>query len=248
PREYLAKYASERVRNIGGAWLGATLGCCECHDHKFDPFTTRDFYRLEAFFADVKQWGVYSDYGYTPNPELKGFNNDYPFPPEIEVASPYLARRQERFRRQIHEVLAASATTLAADDRRWKAFEAWTQGARDVVRSAPDGWVVAPVVDVENAVKPVKPKAKAKGAAAKKAAKPAAGDPAATSTVVPQDDASLLITGKAVKGDQLRIRLRPAAGWLAAIRLELLPHETHKGMVTRDGAETTMVQVAAALR
>ena len=94
PKEYLAKYAADRVRTVAATWLGATLGCAECHDHKFDPFTTRDFYRLEAFFADVKQWGVYADYGYTPNPELKGWNNDYPFPPEIKVACPYQSRGQ----------------------------------------------------------------------------------------------------------------------------------------------------------
>ncbi|HUY35573.1 MAG TPA: PSD1 and planctomycete cytochrome C domain-containing protein [Pirellulales bacterium] len=58
PKEYTAKYAADRVRNTGGIFLGATLGCAECHDHKFDPFTTRDFYRFEAFFADVKELAV----------------------------------------------------------------------------------------------------------------------------------------------------------------------------------------------
>ena len=48
---------------------------------------------MEAFFADIKQWGVYQDYGYTPNPDLKGWDNDHPFPPEIEVDSPYLKGR-----------------------------------------------------------------------------------------------------------------------------------------------------------
>ena len=42
---YLAKYAGDRVRTVSNAWLGSTMGCCECHDHKFDPFTTKDFYR-----------------------------------------------------------------------------------------------------------------------------------------------------------------------------------------------------------
>ena len=54
-REYLAKYAAERVRNLSGVWLGTTLGCAECHDHKFDPFTTREFYSMEAFFADITE-------------------------------------------------------------------------------------------------------------------------------------------------------------------------------------------------
>ncbi len=59
-KEYLAKYIAERVRNASGTWLGVTLGCAECHDHKYDPFTTRDFYRFEAFFADIEERGLYS--------------------------------------------------------------------------------------------------------------------------------------------------------------------------------------------
>jgi hypothetical protein len=57
-KEYLAKYAADRVRATSTTWLGATLGCAECHDHKFDPYTTKDFYSFEAFFADIKEVGV----------------------------------------------------------------------------------------------------------------------------------------------------------------------------------------------
>ncbi len=63
PKEYLAKYASDRVRTTAAVWLGATLGCAECHDHKFDPFTARDFYSMKAFFADVKETGLVPDRG-----------------------------------------------------------------------------------------------------------------------------------------------------------------------------------------
>jgi len=52
-KEYLAKYSADRVRNFSGVWLGATMGCAECHDHKYDPFSQKDFYSLAAFFADV---------------------------------------------------------------------------------------------------------------------------------------------------------------------------------------------------
>ncbi|HET6883384.1 MAG TPA: PSD1 and planctomycete cytochrome C domain-containing protein [Pirellulales bacterium] len=58
PKEYTAKYSADRVRNTAAVWLGATMGCCECHDHKFDPYSTRDFYRLAAFFADVNERAV----------------------------------------------------------------------------------------------------------------------------------------------------------------------------------------------
>jgi hypothetical protein len=54
-KEYTAKYAADRVRNASNAWLGATMGCSECHNHKYDPYTMRDFYSFAAFFADVQE-------------------------------------------------------------------------------------------------------------------------------------------------------------------------------------------------
>ncbi len=57
-KEYEAKTAGDRVRNIGAVWMGATLGCAECHDHKFDPYTQRDFYSLAAFFADIQEGAI----------------------------------------------------------------------------------------------------------------------------------------------------------------------------------------------
>jgi hypothetical protein len=57
-KEYTAKYAADRVRNLSSVWMGVTLGCCECHDHKYDPFTTKEFYKLAAFFADVQERAV----------------------------------------------------------------------------------------------------------------------------------------------------------------------------------------------
>ena len=69
PGEYLTKYAADRVRTTAGTWLGLTLGCCECHDHKYDPFTTKDFYRFVACFADIDEKGVYG--GSKRDPEIK---------------------------------------------------------------------------------------------------------------------------------------------------------------------------------
>jgi hypothetical protein len=57
-KEYTAKYSADRVRNVSSVWLGATMGCAECHDHKYDPFTQRDFYSMAAFFADVQETAV----------------------------------------------------------------------------------------------------------------------------------------------------------------------------------------------
>jgi hypothetical protein len=57
-KEYTAKYQADRVRNTATIWLGTTMGCTECHDHKFDPFKTKEFYQFAAFFADVKERAV----------------------------------------------------------------------------------------------------------------------------------------------------------------------------------------------
>jgi hypothetical protein len=58
PKEYTAKYQADRVRNASVLWLGATMGCCECHDHKYDPLSTKDFYSFAAFFADIREKAV----------------------------------------------------------------------------------------------------------------------------------------------------------------------------------------------
>jgi hypothetical protein len=63
PKEYLAKYGADRVRTLSAVWLGSTMGCSECHDHKFDPFLTKDFYAMKAFFADIQETGLVPDRG-----------------------------------------------------------------------------------------------------------------------------------------------------------------------------------------
>jgi len=74
-KEYIAKYAADRVRTTTAVWLGATMGCAECHDHKFDPLSTKDFYAFSAFFADIEEDGVYrsgakwAPFMYLPTPE-----------------------------------------------------------------------------------------------------------------------------------------------------------------------------------
>lgn len=132
PKEYLAKYGAERVRSVSAAWLGSTFGCAECHDHKFDPIKAADFYTLQAFFADVKQWGVYANYAYTPEPELKGVNNDSPFPPEIKTTSPYLVKQDARVRREIGEFALAKSDPAKVS--------AWLATLRTYAEKNANGW------------------------------------------------------------------------------------------------------------
>ena len=57
-KQYEAKSVTDRVKSIGTTWLGQTFMCAECHDHKYDPVTARDFYALGAFFADIKESAI----------------------------------------------------------------------------------------------------------------------------------------------------------------------------------------------
>ena len=69
PEEFLAEYAADRVETTAAVWLGQTFNCCRCHDHKYDPFTQRDFYSLKAFFHNVPEQGAGNRAASTdPNP------------------------------------------------------------------------------------------------------------------------------------------------------------------------------------
>jgi len=54
-KDYEQRMLTDRVRAVGAAWMGQTTGCAQCHDHKFVPFSQRDFFSLGAFFADIQE-------------------------------------------------------------------------------------------------------------------------------------------------------------------------------------------------
>lgn len=56
--ELLSRYAIDRVSTMGSVWLGLTLGCTQCHDHKFDPIKQKEFYQLMAYFNNTEQPGM----------------------------------------------------------------------------------------------------------------------------------------------------------------------------------------------
>jgi mono/diheme cytochrome c family protein len=70
--EYRVNYVNDRTTTFGTAFLGLTLECCRCHDHKFDPLSQKDFYALFAFFDDVDEAGLYSFFTQAvPTPKLR---------------------------------------------------------------------------------------------------------------------------------------------------------------------------------
>ena len=66
PDEYQVEYAVDRVETTATVWLGLTMGCARCHDHKYDPITQKEFYQFYAYFNNVSDRGRYYKYGNTP--------------------------------------------------------------------------------------------------------------------------------------------------------------------------------------
>lgn len=239
PKEYLAKYAADRVRTVGTAWLGSTLGCAECHDHKFDPFTAKDFYSMAAYFADVKQWGVYSDYKYTPEPELKGFNNEFPFPPEMQVESPYLKERSTELRAKLEAIAETSAHGLGKGKETRDDYKNWRQQSLAWLKINPSGWHVPSSVQIatENMAKK---NAKDKKAVAKQA------DYLSVTNARVEADGSIILPGKRNGGDRYEIKL-PAMN-LASLRLELLPVSPERPSILSGDSTASSIKFKAVLK
>jgi hypothetical protein len=115
PKEYLAKYAADRVRTTSAVWLGSTMGCAECHDHKFDPFTAKDFYAFKAFFADIKEDGFVADRGL----DAWGVQRALPTPDQAAALGSLESRLLEA-RRRLSEASAAAAGRRTDWERRLK--------------------------------------------------------------------------------------------------------------------------------
>lgn len=97
-KEYLAIYSADRIRNLSEVWMGATLGCSQCHDHKYDPYTSEDFYSMAAFFADIDE-AKHFKVGTNALPTKR--------PPEIAVLS--------RWQRELAETLDAKIADAEAE-------------------------------------------------------------------------------------------------------------------------------------
>lgn len=114
-KEYLAIYAADRIRNLSAVWMGATVGCAQCHDHKYDPYTAKDFYSMVAFFADV-------DENTHLNPaKRKGLSfNSLPTarPPEIFAGPDIETKRRAAVELKLNELVAAMKKKDASKEKK----------------------------------------------------------------------------------------------------------------------------------
>ena len=217
-KEYLAKYGAERVRSVSNAWLGSTFGCAECHDHKFDPIKTADFYSLQAFFADVKQWGVYADYSYTPEPELRGVGNEHPFFPELRAKNAYRSKKDAHYRDTLASFYAKAATDLPADAKALAEFTVWQKDAVDFLTSHPSG-VLSPAGTYFLKAAPTAPAAKM--APKTTEAKVAAKKPSVAAPVAFAAETAFRMPKGVAKGEDFAITLSPVATPVASVRIDI---------------------------
>lgn len=96
-KEYRAIYLADRVRNVSQVWMAATMGCAQCHDHKYDPYTARDFFSMGAFFADIdEETHLTDDRGLNALPS--------PRVPEMAVLSIYQREKLAELDRRIEQL------------------------------------------------------------------------------------------------------------------------------------------------
>jgi mono/diheme cytochrome c family protein len=113
PEEYAVEYVADRVETTATVWLGLTLGCCRCHDHKYDPFSQREFYSLFAFFNNVPEKGRAIKIGNSP--------------PYIPAPTPRQAEQLAVLEQQAGE---AHATFAALSNEIGTAQRLWERSAR----------------------------------------------------------------------------------------------------------------------
>jgi hypothetical protein len=109
-KDYEARMLTDRVRDVSAVWLGQTIGCAQCHDHKFDPITQRDFYSLGAFFADIDEpiIGGRGPGMLVPNQEQKAELN------------------------RLDDAIAVAQKNLDGEHPEWKAaFQKWQEATRN---------------------------------------------------------------------------------------------------------------------
>jgi len=109
--EYQVEYVVDRVDTTATVWLGLTLKCARCHEHKYDPFSQREFYRVYAFFNNIPENGR----------AIKEGNS----PPYIKAPTPAQQQRLAELDRELVEVRRTALKlqpVIAMAQRRWEAL------------------------------------------------------------------------------------------------------------------------------
>jgi len=144
PAEWRVEYAKDRTRTLGQVWLGMTLGCADCHSHKYDPISQKEFYQLYAFFNSLDE------------PGAQGHRQKYP--PFIKVPTPKqkqtiaelkakVSQLEKRIKTQLAQIEYQEPENLPDAPQRKKSDVVWIddappEGAR-LQGNSPWKWVTA---------------------------------------------------------------------------------------------------------
>ena len=108
PEEYRTQYVFDRVDTTATVWLGLTVGCAKCHDHKFDPISQKEYYQFAAFFNSIEEEG------------LDGFSGNAK--PLLPAPNPSQARQQARILGQLeplYQLLDKPRPKVDRDMKQW---------------------------------------------------------------------------------------------------------------------------------
>ena len=126
--EFRVEYVADRVETTSTVWMGLTVGCARCHDHKYDPITQKEFYQLFAYFNNVPERGL-----------VYNFGNEHPYiqapTPEQEAKLAELDARLTRTRREF----LALEPKIARSQKGW---EKWLRNAGTRDWSPRDGLIL----------------------------------------------------------------------------------------------------------
>lgn len=137
--EYRTEYVMDRVMTTGTVWLGQTLECCRCHDHKYDPLTQREFYRLFAFFNQNDEKGLDGKKGNAT--------------PVLVTPTALQQRQQERLVAKLKEIkqrMAARRLAGKSDQQAWE--KRLVQQQQQLAGPPQDWWTYFPLDKAEDRV------------------------------------------------------------------------------------------------
>ena len=102
PEEFAVRYGVDRVNTLTTVWMGVTVGCAQCHDHKFDPFTQKEFYQLFAYYNNLDEKAM--------------DGNAFIYPPTVQLTSDEDHEKLASFDQKIERIEKAIRVNLASID------------------------------------------------------------------------------------------------------------------------------------
>lgn len=126
PEESRVEYVVDRVETTSAIWLGLTLGCARCHDHKYDPFTQKEFYQLYAYFNSIAENGGVDRRSSTAAPTL-----ELPTPQQTAAIA-----QQSAHIKELEKQSKAAAAKLAALKADWEKAVEVAKAATDLQDAA----------------------------------------------------------------------------------------------------------------